>query len=564
MRQSNRIKICRAGLAGSRHIPRIIYNDDSCTLRNSPPPHTSETMACALDYLKGTQVDCLCWCVGAQIAYSWPSKVIENFYDLVAERETSFGGLHLRGNVMCSLHRQGIDYLPLLIRRAHAQGLMFVASFRMNDTHHKSYPNSVLSPEFWKTHQHYRIWDATDAKSYYNAALDYSYPEVRNRYRSAIVEVASEYDVDGIELDFTRSPYFFQPSEAWRKRTILTRFVREVRDALKRITATTAKAGQAAGQVGTRRKRSLILILRIPSLERALTTAGIDARRWIMDQLAPILVISELVGNFNQDIGPWRTLCRQAGVLLYPAAGDGPPAYNMADFYSPLVRNLLAPRHDGQVRFTDDEQMRYKRAAAQNLLAQEPDGIYLFNFPCWLAEGKNIMHTDPAKFRRVTSLLREMGSLKTLARKNKKFTFYKDLPIYVEANRPRRFHQTIPFAIRGKDIRDAMVTLRFRWIAERNPHADEKFRQHSIVKSGLVKVYLNDREIPERKLKKTRAPVGRIPSGFLLKAHEIVELQAPGRELRDGENTLAFEMPKFPHERDPYVYIYEFEVELNF
>ena len=33
--------------------------------------------------LKGTQVDCLCWCVGEQMAYSWPSKVIENFYDLL-------------------------------------------------------------------------------------------------------------------------------------------------------------------------------------------------------------------------------------------------------------------------------------------------------------------------------------------------------------------------------------------------------------------------------------------------------------------------------------------------
>ena len=50
--------------------PRIIYNDDSCTLRNVPSPHTVETLSCALDYLKDTQVDCLCWYVGGQIAYS--------------------------------------------------------------------------------------------------------------------------------------------------------------------------------------------------------------------------------------------------------------------------------------------------------------------------------------------------------------------------------------------------------------------------------------------------------------------------------------------------------------
>lgn len=68
--------------------------------------------------------------------------------------------------------------------------MRFVAGFRMNNTHIKSYPNSALSPEFWKTYQHYRLGDATDGKGYYNAALDYSYPEVRNRYRDAIAGVS--------------------------------------------------------------------------------------------------------------------------------------------------------------------------------------------------------------------------------------------------------------------------------------------------------------------------------------------------------------------------------------
>jgi hypothetical protein len=539
-----------SGFPPTNRIPRIIYNDDSCTLRTAPPPHTVETLACALDYLKDTQVDCLCWCVGDQTAYAWPSKVIESFVDLAAKGAQLCAGWDFGRDVMYSLHGQGIDYLPHFIRRAHAQGLMFVASFRMNDTHIKSYPNSIFSPEFWKTHQHYRIWGATDGKSYYNAALDYSFPDVRTRYRDAIAEVLDMYEVDGIELDFTRSPYFFQPFEAWDKREILTQFVRDI--------------GALLEKVAKERNRPQTLILRIPSRERVLRTAGIDARQWIKERLAPILVISELCGNFNQDIGDWRTWCREAGVLLYPAAFDGPAAAYNADFYSAQVRNPQGPRHDGQVRFTDDEQIRLKRGAAQNLLAQQPAGIALFNFACWLAEGKNIMHTDPQAFQRVTSLLDELGSLDTLARKDKLYTFYMDLPIYVEANRPRRYDQTIPFLIRGADLPDATVTLRWRWIAEKNPHADGTFRQHPIVKPGLIKVYLNEREIPAAALQTAKAPAGRIPSGFQLKTHEIVALQVSGRDLRDGENTLAFEMPKPPHERDPYVYIYELDVEVTF
>lgn len=538
-------------MVSKRRIPRIIYNDDTCTLRTMPPPHTVESISCALDYLKGTQVDCLCWCVGEQIAYAWPSKVIDNIYDMKDRRPTDFAGWSDDRDIMYSLHRQGIDYLPLLIQRAKAQGLMFVASFRMNDTHIKSYPNSTLSPEFWKTHQHLRLWEITDGKSYYNAGLDYAFPEVRNRYRDSILEVATNYDVDGIELDFLRNAYLFQPSEAWSKRSILTRFVRDLREKLE--------------QIGKVRKRPFTLILRVPGTESKLATAGIDARQWIKERLGDILVISEHSNNYNQVIEPWRSLCREAGVLLYPSVEAG-PAFNMADFYSPQVRNPLGPRHDGSgsVRFSLDDDLGMQRAMAQNFLAQEPDGLYMFNFPCRLAEGLNIMHQDRDAFSRTTSVLREMGSLKTLAGKDKHYPFCKDLPIYVEANRPRRFHQTIPFAIRGKDIRDATVRLRFRWIAERNPHADGKFRQHSIVKPGLVKVYLNDREIPETAMKKNKAPGGRIPSGFLLKSHEIVEIEVSGRDLRDGENTLAFEMPKFPHERDPYVYIYELEADVVF
>jgi hypothetical protein len=534
----------------SGRLPRIIYNDDTCTLRTAPPPHTLDSLSYALDYLKGTQVDCLCWCVGEQIAYAYPSKVMENFYDLHAKGANLAAGWQIGRDVMHSLYRQGIEYLPPLIERAHKQGLTFIASFRMNDTHIKSYPSSVLTPEFWKQHQDLRIWEATDAKGYYNAALDYSHAIVRNRYRDAIVEVAEKYDVDGIELDFTRSPYFFQPSEAWKKRATLTRFVRDIRDRLEKI--------------GTRRKRPFALVLRIASPDRALVTAGIDAKQWIKEQLPTVLVISELANNFNQSLEPWRTLCRKAGVLLYPAV-EATDAYNRVEFYSTHAQNPIGPRHDGSaVGTTREDELDMQRAAAQNHLAQEPDGIYMFNFPCRIAEGRNVMHTDPKVFTRTTSVLREMGSLKTLARKPKHYTYYKDLPLYVEANRPRRFHQTIEFAVRGKDIRSAQVALRYRQVVEKNPHSDGNYRRSPVVKPGMMKVYLNDREIPEADLHKTRQPAGRVRSGFKLKSHELVELRLPGRRLSDGINTLAFEMSKFPHERDPYIYIYDLEIDLTF
>jgi hypothetical protein len=79
-----------------------------------------------------------------------------------------------------------------------------------------------------------------------------------------------------------------------------------------------------------------------------------------------------------------------------------------------------------------------------------------------------------------------------------------------------------------------------------------------------MKVYLNDTEIPEATLTKTREAGGRLQSGFKIKRHEVVEFRVPGRQLRDGVNTLAFEIPRFPGPRDPYIYIYDFTVDVTF
>jgi hypothetical protein len=357
--------------------------------------------------------------------------------------------------------------------------------------------------------------------------------------------------VDGIELDFTRSPYFFQPSEAWRKRGILTRFVKDLGDRLEAL--------------GKQRGKPYTLILRIASKDRALRTAGIDLRQWIQQRLAPIVILSELSINFNQTLEPWQSLCKEAGVGLYPAVEAG-PAFHVTDFYTPYIRNDQAPRHDGSggVKWELREELGMQRAAAQNLLAQKPDGLAMFNFPCRLAEGGNIMHTDTDRFRQVVSVLAEMGSLKTLARRPKHYAFYQDLPIYVETNRPRQYHQTIPLLIRGRDLREATVTLRWRQIAERNPHADGVFKQNPLVKPGWMRTFLNDREIPEAQLQIEKAPAGRIPSGWKLGPHQVVTLQVSGRELIDGTNTLAFEINREPAPRDPYIYIYDLTVDLEF
>ena len=527
--------------------PRIIFNDDNCSLSKLPRPHSVEQVALGVDYLRGTQVDMLCWFVADGVAYSYPSEVLETLYDLVDRREFGIGE---PDKLPLWLHRQGIDYLPVLIDRAHEAGITFVASFRMNDAHLKSSPSGVLASEFWRTHQQYRLWEVIDGYTYYNACLDYSYPEVRRPYLDAVEEVATRYDVDGVELDFCRNPLVFQPSEAWAKRHILTRFLQDVRRRLNRI--------------GTRKGRRLQLLVRTVFCESMQRRAGMDVRAWLERHIPDILVMSHLTNHLNQDVEPWLGLCRAAGVRFYPSTEAGPAVLN--DRHTRVrVPNPLASAHNHVVPMTAQEQVLRQRAMAQNFLAQGVDGLYMFNYPCVLHESAENRFTTPAKFRRKAAVLSEVGCVETLRGKPKQYTFWEDLPIQVETRRPPQWYQTIRFQVRDPDVRRKGATARlcFRQVAQPNPHAPGHYEQSPYVPRGHMQCILNGKVLDERLLRRRRQPGGTIPSGFTLGPHQRVTITVPGRALANGENTLAFHVPRFPQERDPYIFIYELTVDVG-
>lgn len=522
--------------------PRIIYNDDAASLSNVALPHTVEKVGAAVDHLRDTQVDCLCWLVAEEVAYSYMSDVIENSYDLARAAGLPISPTNLR----IGLHEKGIDYLPFLIRRTRDNGMAFFASFRMNDTHFKSRPNGPLATEFWKTHQHWRLWEVTAGKTYYNAALDYSHPEVRQRKLDAIEEVAQRYDVDGIELDFSRNPYTFQPSEAWSKRAILTRFIRDVRAILTRI-------GEGKG-------RRIDLLVRVPFSEQRLRNAGMHVREWVRQGDMDILVMTCLQNDCRQKVEPWLGLCREHGIPFYPSLEAGPATYD--GYFDRVISNPTAPNHNYVVHQSMDvDGPRQLRGSAQNFLAQGVDGIYMFNHPCARNERSGL---TAEMIRKHYEPLAELGSLRTLRGTAKQYTFWRDLPIAVESNRPPQYHQTINFMVLDPDIRakKTKTVLMFRQVAERTPHAPEKYRQNPIVPRGMIRYLVNGREIDETHVKRTKAPRGRIPSGFKLRTHEIIEIDVPTGALKAGDNSLAFHIPKPPEERDPYVYIYELTIEV--
>ncbi len=509
---------------------RCILNDDGDGVQQVDPPHDVSQVAGPIASLKGTPVDCFCFCV-AEEAAKYRSQVLQTVYDLYDQGRTNpyerFGGAAT--DLPYALYQQGIDYLPVMIDHAHDAGIAFFASFRMNDTHHKSDPQGLLAPQFWQEHPEYRLWGETDAQTYYNAGMDYSFDQVRQRKLDSLEEVARNYNVDGVELDMSRCPYFFQQEEAWEKRDILTQFLVALRDRL-----------EALG-------RPVQIMIRTLFDEDRLQHGGMDLRTWIEQGLADVLCLTDLQNTFRTDLEPWASLCQEHGIPLYPAL-EGSPRIDRRNFFDNFA-NPDAPPHNWGVPVDHELTLR---AATQNFLSQPGvAGLYLFNHP------PRPIFAEPQEFL--------IGLFDHLHR-DKRYHFWDGLPLCVEVLRPPEYHQTIEFDVRGEDIgsQSSHVVLSFRQQAIAFPHAAVAYEQPPIVAPGLLAYTFNDQTVDESAITRDKQPAGRVPSGYNLKEHERIEIQLPGSALRNGVNTMAFAMPKQPEMQDPYVYIFEFDVEIRF
>ena len=96
-------------------------------------------------------------------------------------------------------------------------------SLRMNDGH-DSYPMGYRHQHdhdlalFKREHPEYLMGEPEDWEKYSDGLrrswshLDFKYPEVREHIFALIQEVSQNYDVDGIEMDFFRTPLYFTPT----------------------------------------------------------------------------------------------------------------------------------------------------------------------------------------------------------------------------------------------------------------------------------------------------------------------------------------------------------------
>jgi hypothetical protein len=234
----------------------------------------------------------------------------------------------------------------LSLQAAHEAGKSFFISYRMNDHHYLDYPDNPCHNTFWRQHPEYRFVAPNTRQHGY---LNYLTDEVRRYYYQILEELATRYDIDGLELDFMRSPCYFPDIEAGRP--VMNAFVHSIRQMLDRLSR--------------QRGKRIALCVRLPHRVDQCRAIGLDISHWAAERWIDMANLSSFfINDLELDIAAYRTIL--PGVRLY---GEMHFISDLGELPGPFRNNVS--------RKTSPEMYH---ALADQYWAEGADGLSFFNF----------------------------------------------------------------------------------------------------------------------------------------------------------------------------------------
>ena len=217
------------------------------------------------------------------------------FFELDPDRESydlSLGGGPVHDWAK-ALTDQGFDGLQLKIDLGRANGIEIFRSFRMNDTHDAK--RSEFFPQWKKDHPEGLLGKPDEVPPYGGgrwSGLDYGIDLVREKVFRVIEDICTNYDVDGIDLDFYRHPHYFRPQMSGDPVT---------QDHCDLMTDLLTRVRRMTDDVGRQRGRPLLIVVRVFDSVGYSKAIGFDIERWMTEDLV------DIVGGGGYDhLEPWE------------------------------------------------------------------------------------------------------------------------------------------------------------------------------------------------------------------------------------------------------------------
>lgn len=269
------------------------------------------------------------------------------------------------------LRELGTDFLEIVINRCKDLGIACFPSYRINDPHHTfktpkqfrqktkftddfSFPD--LRSSFINDHSNWWLDESlADLKPTLaetedeGCGFNFGLKEVREWKSAIIKEVIDNYDIDGLDLDFTRIRPFFKNDEKENGRSLFLNWIWDVKKYL--------------NEIGEKRNKILPLSVRVEYDYETNYREGLDVEQWIHNGIVDIVQLG-VIGDITLDAScKWFVekarntdckICPSVEGFFYWIGGD-----------------------KGSERVTTVENIR---AAATHFYSEGADGIQLFNF----------------------------------------------------------------------------------------------------------------------------------------------------------------------------------------
>ncbi|MBN2211378.1 MAG: hypothetical protein JW709_08285 [Sedimentisphaerales bacterium] len=322
---------------------RIIMNNDGNDfhmLGQENLDHPEQFLAVRTLPLIDSQVDSIFYGTGVFNMYSNPMDECE-------PRNSRF----FKPELMAEMKKRDIDPLKMMIAfcRQHHKEIFW--SMRMNDSHDSGAPENMSQ---WKRDNPDYLVGVKGRRYPYGAnrwaCLDYNHAEVREKAYRILEEICRRYDVDGVELDFFRSPVIFKEQMVGQPVTqaqcdLFTEMLRRIREMTE--------------IQGLRRGKPLLIAIRIPDSLGYCKALGLDVERWLKEGL-----IDVITGGCYFKLEPWENLV---------ALGK--------KYETPVYACLVRRRIEQAIHTEEDKPSDMPRWRGEAYLAWKAgvDGIYTFN-----------------------------------------------------------------------------------------------------------------------------------------------------------------------------------------
>lgn len=247
---------------------------------------------------------------------------------------------------------QGTDLLHLAAEEGHKADALVLGGMRMSDAHHgarwQAQSDNLLFPQVIMDHPE---WCNTWEDGSLDATLNYAIPEVQAYHLTILREMATNYDIDGLELNWMRWCRHFPHGKQRDYLDVLTDFVRQVREMLDNV----------AEERGCER---LVLGHRVAATVDECLNIGCDVETWAKEGYADFLAPMDFLQvDPNLRTEEFVAATKGTKCLVYPGVQDR-YVYDAA----------YAPRIDSLDKF---------RAVAHNFYSWGAAGGSSFNVYLW-------------------------------------------------------------------------------------------------------------------------------------------------------------------------------------